>query len=449
MRTTPVPVQRYLDIVAGHPVFVAYNANVDALVTVDEQIETVLDPPAGLASPPLDSPDDLSSAIWETMVTGDGNEMRITDAFGEWLAEHFDPRERRLGGQAGIVADVLSVLGAEPVVYTYLFSPTQRSMFTDPATVQFPVVADGDLAYRPASEVTNADRTKTNWIFEFAAEQAFHGTRAVTDSRLIAAARPEAFDLAVGDLEDHATAIGRDVECALLSGYHSLKAEYADGTTFGDHIQSGAAFLRRLQSAGDLTVQVEYGVTHIDPLRDAIHEQILPQADAVGVDRRELGMLAADLGVEVEADDIVGVYETAQAVRERLGVACLKLHETEYFLAVTDDYLEPEAIRAGFAFASVVAATRASLDGLEAADELQAGVDTPLSVDGQEVVVNLAAALDVPISGPVLATQDVVIHPNRVVEDPDSTVGLGDTVSAASFALETGVAPDPSPRRSP
>jgi ADP-dependent phosphofructokinase/glucokinase len=441
MRTTPVPVERYLDVLAGHPMFVAYNANVDAMVTVDETVERVLEPPKGRASPPLDSPGDLSSGIWEAMVTGEGNEMRITDEFGEWLAEHLDPEECRLGGQAGIFADVLSVLGADPVLYTYLFSSTQRSMLTDPSSVRFPVVEDGHLTYRPASDVTNADRTKTNWIFEFADGREFHGTRAVTDSRFIAAARPEEFDLEVGHLDEHAAEVGADVECALLSGFHSLKEEYADGTTFADHIDSGASFLRRLRSNGDVTVQVEYAVTHIDPLREAIHEEILPHADALGIDTRELDMLASDLGVEVddETDDITGVHEQARAVRELLDLPCLKLHATDYFLAVTGDYLDPETVRAGFEFASVVAATRAARDGLRSPEDLETGTDVPLSVAGKEAVVDLAADLDEPISGPALATDDVVIYPNRVVEDPENTVGLGDTVSAASFALETGL----------
>jgi ADP-dependent phosphofructokinase/glucokinase len=446
--------------------FLAYNANVDAIVRVDEEVEAALPPPAPTATTPLSTPEDLSAALAAAVRAGEGDEMRLDDDFGAWLASHLDPDVERLGGQAGHATDLLSVLGADVVLYTYLLSDRQRSLFHRPGAVRFPVVrgavdggSDGDgdagdggtVSLVPATEAPLAGETKRNWIFEFADGATFHGATAPAESRFIAASRPEAFDLDAGALAAHAGAVGEAVDCALLSGYHSLKERYDDGRSYRDQIEVGASFLRDLRAGNDLRVQIEYGVTHMAGLREAILDSVFPHADAVGVDARELRLLASDLGLPAGTEvEVVDQYERCRAVLDRLPIACLKLHATDYFLAVTDgDYLPPGAVRRGFDFASVVAATKAARGAIGDPDDLRTGLDVDRSAEGRAAVRRLADALGAPEADataggvPSLATPGVVAHPNRVVADPVGTVGIGDLVSAASFALENAVAGEP------
>ncbi|MFB6130311.1 MAG: ADP-dependent glucokinase/phosphofructokinase [Salinigranum sp.] len=416
-----VALARHLAAIREAGVFCAYNANVDAIVDVDGDVEDALDPPHDRELDRIESPADLATAIVRTMERGEGDEIAAAESFEGWFGANLRADERRLGGQAGIMADFLSLAGATPILYTYLLSDAQRSTFRDPETVLFPVV-DGGLQFRPLSSAPTAAETKTNWIFEFDRGTRLFGTTATESTRLIAASRPEAFDLETGGLAAHARELGRRVDCAILSGYHSLKAEYADGTTDADHLESGRRFLSEL--GRETTVQVEYGVTHDEALREAIVERIAPLADVVSVDVRELGLLAADLGVGPPDDDVRAHRDALREVREALGVRAVKLHAREYFLAVTDGYLPPERVREGFRFAAVVAAAKATHGRLADPSQLDDGAAVEPSAAGAEA----AAA--------VAEDADVVAVPNRVVEDETGTVGIGDVVSCSSFALE-------------
>ncbi len=487
-QTDPAPdVRGALDALDGYPAFFAYNANVDAIAAVGETVERALDPPAEGPPPArLGTPRDLSTGLAASMESGHGDEIPVSDDLAAWLESALEPDERRLGGQAGIMSSVLSVLGAAPVFYTYLLSERQRATFARPEAIRVPVTTDGGLELRPLSEVTNADATKTNWIFEFSAGTRFHDTVAADSTRFIAASRPERFNL-VTEFDDEMDRLGDAVECAVLSGYHSLKREYADGTTHRDRLRHARDTLRRFRDGNDVRVQVEYGVTHYPDLRAAMREYVVPEADAVSIDTRELDMLLSDLDVDVgdpvptdgtrsrdrmagtaggetaagtdgaaggEVEDesadgatggdappaVVRRYRGLDALRERLGVDCVNFHATHYYLSVLGDgYLAPESVRRGLEFATVVAATKATNGRVGGPERLEAGATCPLSARGRDAVAALADHLGEETARAGLATPSVVAYPNRVVENPASTVGLGDAVSAVSFALANAV----------
>lgn len=415
----------------------AYTANVDAIVYVDDEVVETLGSPSGETTDRLDAPGELATAIADAMDAGEGATIPMTDEFATWLHENLEPDERRLGGQAGISADVTASIGADPILYTYLLSPEQRSTFTTPNAIRYPIVEDGEVEYRPISSVSNADQTKINWIFEFSSGESHFGVEAASDSRFIAAARPERFNLKTGPLDNNVDEVGRDVDGAILAGFHSLKNTYADGTKALDKIPAGRRFIERLRDGSDLPIQVEYAVSPDESVRAAIVEQILSKVDALGVDTPELHILADDLDVSGGPGDIIDMYERGKDVREAIGIDCLKIHATEYFLAIMDDYRPPTQVKAGFDFATMVAATKASLGTITSPGDLRIGAACDRSTDGITAVKRLAEHVEEPIVDDGIESPSLVVQPNRVVEDPVSTVGIGDAVSATSFLLET------------
>ncbi len=437
--------QAALDALDGYRVLCAYNANVDGIRRVDADLESFLGPPGDDPDGRLDSRSELAAAIAETMERGSGDERAMTDAFAADLEASLTADEQRLGGQAGIMADVLSSLDGTPVFYTYLLSERQRAQFTHPDNIRFPVVegdgeGGGELALRRLEDAPPAEKTKLNWIFEFDVGDTFFETTAADASRLIAASRPDEFDLHT-PVDSHAEALGERVDCAILSGFHSVNREYRDGETFETCLDNAASFARRV--GAHTRVQVELGVTHDPAIREQMREVIVPEADVVSLDSRELDQLRDDLDVSVseEGDGIVRRYETLEAVRERLDVGALSFHAKSYFLATFDDrYLPPAAVRDGFDVAAYVAAAKAE-DGLvTGADDLGAATRFERSPKGIDAVDRLADSLDLVSEDGVVASPGVVAVPNRVVETPASTVGIGDSVSVASFALANAVA---------
>ena len=439
-----------IELLDGLAVFVAYNANVDAIVRVDEELESSLDRPSdpGEGSPPspLASKEDLARAITHTMAAGRGDEVAMTDEFSATLEAGLEPDRQQMGGQAGIMTNLLTALGAAPITYTYMVSERQQSLFERPDAVRYPVVEDGSVSYVPIEEFVNTDRTKINWVFEFRVGDELFGVSATEDTRFIAASRPPEFDLTAGDLDETIDQVGAEVEGALLAGYHNLTPEHVEESYEETH-RHARDVIRRLRSAGDLDVHVEYAVTHDDDLRESMYECILPEANVIGADTHELNLLYDDGGFEVEgeepsdetafdASEILTHYRMLSALREDLGIDCIRLHAMEYHIAVMEEYHPPEAVERGLEFAAINAAAKASRGTITAPEDLQTGLEYDPSERGREAIALLGEHLDEPVDGGTLVTPTVVACPNRVVEEPAGTVGIGDIVSSSSFALD-------------
>ncbi|SFB76117.1 ADP-dependent phosphofructokinase/glucokinase [Halobiforma haloterrestris] len=438
------------------PVFVAYNANVDAIVRVDAELESFLerpsDPGSELPSSPLESTRELAAAIAHTMAAGRGDEIAMTDEFATTLESELEPDSQQMGGQAGIMTNLLTALNTAPITYTYLLSERQLSMFEHPEAVRYPAVEDGQVRYLPLPEAVDTDRTKINWVFEFRKGDEFFGATATADTRFIAASRPPEFDLTAGDLDEAIGQVGEDVDGALLAGYHNLTPDHVEDGYEETH-RHAREVLRRLRSGSDVDVHVEYAVTHDDDLRDSMYELILPEANVVGADTHELAMLHEDAGLDVvtdppseatpfEPDEILEHYRMLEAAREDLDVDCLQLHAMEYHLAVMGSYHSPEALRRGLEFAAVNAATKAARGEITSPDDLETGLEYEPSEVGREAIELLADHLGETAEDGVLETPTVAACPNRVVDDPAGTVGIGDIVSSSSFVLELAVASD-------
>lgn len=440
----------------GLPVFVAYNANVDAIVRVGADLESVLERPSepgeGRPPSPLDSKRDLATAIAHTMSAGRGDEIAMTDAFAATLEAELEPDSQQMGGQTGIMTNLAASLGASPVAYTYLLSERQLSMFDRPDDVTYPAVDDGVVEFVPLGEASNAERTKINWVFECRVGDELFDVRAPEHTRFIAASRPPEFDLVAGDLDVHIDQVGAAVDGALLAGYHNLTPDHVEEGYEEAH-RHAREVLRRLRSGSDgaLPVHIEYAVTHDDELRESIYDWILPEANVIGVDTHELALLHDDADLEVleptpteetpfDPDESITHYRMLDGIRAELGVDCLRLHAMEYHLSVMDSYLPSAAVERGLEFAAVNAATKAALGDITSPDDLETGLAYDPSAKGRAAIERLAEYLDEGVDDGVLCTPAVAATPNRVVENPAGTVGIGDIVSASSFLLELAVA---------
>lgn len=456
MRNSQQQLESDLNALRDLSVFIAYNANVDAIVRVGADLEAFLEPPPepGERTPPsrLSSKRDLATAITRTMATRGGDEIAMTDELAATLESKLEADVQQMGGQAGIMTNLLSALGAAPIMYTYLLSERQQSMFDHPDAVRYPTVEDGEVQFVPLPDVVNTERTKINWVFEFGVDDECFGVRAVEDSRFIAASRPPEFDLITGELDEVVDQIGAVVDGALLSGYHNLTPEnVAEG--YEETQRHARDVIRRLRAGGDVDVHVEYAVTHDAALRESIYEWILPEANVVGMDTNELQLLTEDAGLgdaedapseetPFEVSEILTHYQLLSALQAKLGVDCLRLHAMEYHLSVMDDYHPPEAVRRGLEFAAINAATKADRGQITSPEDLETGLSYGPSADGREAIALLADHVDASTEEGVLCTPTVVACPNRVVADPGGTVGIGDIVSSSSFALELALAND-------
>ena len=119
----------------------AFNTNVDVVVHLrQDRLEPLLassridlQEVEGLLNreiPSVSSANGFLAVLMRALREGKSVHIVLRDmAMLDWLEEVFPERAESMGGQAGIIANQMSALGAHSLVYTALLSPKQASMF--------------------------------------------------------------------------------------------------------------------------------------------------------------------------------------------------------------------------------------------------------------------------------------------------------------------------------
>ncbi len=363
----------------------------------------------------------------------------------DWLAAHFPARSSTLGGQAGIMANQLSKLEARSVLYSPIFSRAQAEVM-DPR-VLFPRVGEDRLEIQPCqSAAREGDPTRSPWIFEYAAGETFDfGFTQVTTpraNRLIVVSRIPGLGMNFReDFVPWLPELGRTVDTAFVAGYHLGGPEPGSPDVTRQYFAESAVALQKLRAHhADLPVHLEYV-----PMKEAARERemletILPHVDSFGINEAEIRHVLQLFGFSNEADSILEsetaatLFAGGLALLRRFELNRIHIHNLGYHvLLLRRPYPRSlEAVRDAALFGSCVNACRA-LYGREAArDEVIAAASLPVSRVGLEQLLLL---------GPdgVVEGEDYVgaVVPTQVVDQPRITVGMGDTISAASYAMET------------
>src|SRR5690625_2267442 len=138
----------------GSTTFAAFNVNVDALVRIEPdlvewisaQVEQHEEPLRNETLPrSVESVAELVAVLHAAMQTGKSHYGFLADDTAAWCRKHLRKSEFKLGGQAGIIANLMATLGADSRLYTTLLSKDQAEII-DPA-VRAPVVRGDELSW--------------------------------------------------------------------------------------------------------------------------------------------------------------------------------------------------------------------------------------------------------------------------------------------------------------
>jgi len=398
----------------------AYPVNVDAIYDfcAPEISELARGVRAG-AIEKIESPRDLISALLLCMKSGSGAEILIEDkSTAQRIGDLFSWRYR-LGGNAGIMANVLAGLGAAAILNAPALSPRLAGML-DPR-VRVPLSGSLQEPWRAAR-----GEDMIHYVFQFAASDSLvtdeERIRAPRSNRLIATYDPVNARLESSrDFDEFCLQEIRRVDGAIVSGFHLVP--------LGSYKAVLDRKIRQIRSWKEgnsrIFVHAEMGSFQ----RPEIMEHLLKHlyADSIGFNEDELGLI---LRVEPGWS---GIAKAAGQLKEELGFSRIAVHTQDFILSVTDGRIgaedEQRALSCGVEAAASVAASGfvgdgvvrdASPAGLRAKEEFCRQGGTPLG---------RGAYADV--NGTV-----TVLVPSAHVACPRFTVGLGDTATAAVFHAE-------------
>ncbi|ASJ09591.1 6-phosphofructokinase [Thermococcus siculi] len=435
-------------------IYTAYNTNVDAITYLKgETVQRLIDEfGADVVRKRMDEyprqinePLDFVARLVHALKTGKPMAVPlVNEELHTWFDSHFDYDVERMGGQAGIIANLLANLDFRRVtVYTPHLAKKQAMMFVPKRNLFYPVIEDGRLVLKhPHEAYREGDPIKVNRIFEFRAGTTFKlGNETITvpfSGRFIVSARFESIRIYTEpELKPFLPAIGQMSDGAILSGYQGIKLRYSDGKDANHYLREAKKDILLLKRERDVKVHLEFASIQNRELRKKVIYNLFPLVDSVGMDEAEIAHVLNALGYSKLADRIFTYNRIEDTVLggkiliDEMNLEILQIHTIYYIMYIThaDNPLNEEELRSSLELATTLAAARASLGEVSSQEDFKVGLNVPYNERGEYVKLRFEEAKR------RLRTREykVVIIPTRLVKNPVSTVGLGDTISAGAF----------------
>lgn len=450
--------------------FVAYNSNIDAIRHLTKEDlskliglfdEAEVQDRVAIYPREIAEPLDFVARLLISMREGKAAEVpAYTADTHEWLKKHLGFDYARMGGQAGIISNLLARLELKKVVaYIPWLSEEQAEYFAATGNLLHPKVENGKVFLKPPGEAFKPGTgSKVNWIFEYSKDMkvtcAGSTFTVPRDNRLIISSRPKwlRLDMDKQIYEQLDTLL--PVDGAMLSGYQMIKEKYEDGSTYKDYVENSVKVIEKLKSLNpELRIHVELTSIQNRVIRKAILTEIVARhVHSMGLDTVEVANALNVLGYEELSysvikkgeNGIMSLYQGAVQLMKDLNLERVHVHSLGFYICILakGHPLTLKEHRDALLFASVLAASQA-LDGkIENLTEAEAGLEVPVSAKGLEDIENfqlyctgrkLCSSDEFEygyIYGP---DHDAVLIPSKVVEKPKATVGIGDTISAGAF----------------
>ncbi len=423
-------------------VICAYAVNLDAVCNVrSSQLQPLL--PPNPSSEPIElkgslaKMEDLFSSLLYCMREGSGAEMLIdSPALASRIEQAFAWR-MRLGGNAGIMANVLADLGARPVLNAPELGPRLAALLHP--GVRLPLSGSLVGPEEAASSKKEASQEPVHFVFQFKGGEAiWYGVNRFIvpqDNRFFASYDPANVCLQSSrDFDNYCLEHISLFSGAMISGFHLLPRQ-----NYREVLPRKIAQLRSWKKRNpDLFIHLELGSFQSPEIMSHLLHLISEvPIDSLGMNEDELIDSARLFGGSPMArpprtwQEIIPVAENLQ---DKTGVFRVAVHTRDYILSIMKE------------------------GRISAQDEiaaLQSGVDAAASLAGCGSIraappeeyneKGLAAARELRRLGATGQGSGSILHcgsrivslvPSRQVSQPLITVGLGDTATASIFFKE-------------
>jgi ADP-dependent phosphofructokinase/glucokinase len=363
------------------------------------------------------------------------------------MQDHLGHDRLQMGGQGGIIANVMAVSGVKNVyVHCASHPSSQAALFLDRPNL-LAVDAEGRLS-RAATVNRATDLPLIHWILEFDkdAELKIGGLtlKCPKSNRFIATYDPLNFILHIDPGFDSAMEDSNlPLEFVLLSGYQMLN----ESTLSRVDDSAEKVALWRTRHAG-CRVHFEFASTQDMKVRQALATRLAPKMDSVGFNEQEEIQILEALGEtalarECASLDSVSLFKGLLKIHSRFGIGRVQLHMFGLYMTLADPKLDTpsESLRDGMVLAATLAAAKAGSGSLESEDNLLWAHGRAVADHSLKELRALSDHLkkeygkegfeqDGIFEGPGFR---LVAVPTILIDKPVTLVGMGDTISSLSL----------------
>jgi ADP-dependent phosphofructokinase/glucokinase len=441
----------------------AFNANIDAVIKISgAKIKSIIEQNTLNESQLLkDGPtsiktnEDAIRGLIKCFKSGIAEEWLITneDVF-HWLNKSIGYDTLQMGGQGGIVANVMAVCGVQSVYVHTASSPNEQSkLFLDLPNLKN-VNENGHIS--KAYDVSrNSDLPLIHWIIEFnKGDTLVIGNTSITcpkANRFIATYDPLNFKLHIDKafnekMRDPQTKF----EYIILSGYQMLQKKLEGGEAGISRIDESLKIVEGWRKNNpNHILHFEIASTQDAFIRKYLIDNLAPHVDSLGFNEREL----------IDILEVIGENELAELCNKDTHssnlfngmlkvfdyVKCdrMQLHMFGLYITIQKKGFKVSPIqnRKGMQLAANIAATKAGTGSINSKDILLWSADKKVSDAGLDELKNLSETIakkfgaNTILEDGIFANNDleIIAVPTIIIDKPITLVGMGDTISSISL----------------
>ena len=440
-------------VIPGMKIICAYPVNLDAVYDFgEERVSRFIQSadPSGIKSElkgSIRSREDLISSLLYCIQQGSGAEILVES---QQLAEEIEasfPWSFRLGGNAGIMANLLAELGARPILNAPALEPRLAALLHPGVGIP---VSGRLIEPSLAAERPDLSSEVLHFVFQFKESDRIPSPQgpisAAKDNRFIATYDPVNTRMVSNqDFDAYCQDHIQEIDGAILSGFHlAPRDRYRE--IFPPRIEQ----IRSWKEANpNIYIHVEMGSFQSQKI--ARHFlRLLEKADSLGLNEDELETATAEysaIGSSPVSSTVLSTarpkmsqwqerVQKAAGLREHLGIFRVSVHTRDYILSIMEEGKitakeELLSLQKGADAAAALAAT-GSAKGMPPNEVNPRGLEAK-----REFCRQGAEAAGVG-RGAFHKRDGLVVSlmPSLLAREPRITVGLGDTATAATFYKE-------------
>lgn len=379
----------------------------------------------------------FSKGIAEEWVTED------IDVYS-WMEQNLGYDKLQMGGQGGIIANALGLLGINKVmVHTNSHPQIQAEQFLDIDNI---LSFDDNGNIKKASSISRqTDIPLIHWIVEFDKGDSFsvYGKTFTCpkSNRFIATYDPLNMKLVMN--KDFVSYVNNNnVDYMLLSGFHPL-LENNNGVQL---INNAVDVINKWKASNpNMIIHLEVASTQDIVIRKAIIDKIAPLAHSIGLNEREtIDLLEItnqeELAKQTEANtNSCNLFNAILFLKKLLKPQRIQLHMFGLYLTIQDKdfrYSAEDNLK-GMMTASVVSSSKAFNGEIAKYEDVTKTLGLLVSDQGLNELSNLAEMIKKPelIETGVCEYEGFMVSaiPTILIDKPKTLVGMGDTISSVSL----------------
>ena len=417
----------------------------------------------------IEEPVDYIAGLLGCLKQGKASEWIIQNkTIYQFLLTHLSINANyRMGGQSGIMANILSNIGIRNIfVNAVSLSQEQKKLFSKNVNIKIPCLDETKklIFLHPKDVDSQNDKLYLHIISEFKQNDKFTFGENIKwicprNNRFIATYDPPNSKLELLEaIKSNIEQIANLSDGFIISGFHMIDIDNIGYTETERRIENLIKLLERAKKSNpDLLIQLEFCSTKKQDILFLLLKWMKKKTvwDSISCNERELAEILIALGDKKLADKIKNEANQNQILKgcfkiiESLNLKRIHLHQYgSYIIIVKKNYpIKPSQIKKSLLFASIITSYKALVGKIDDLQIIENNLKKLLEhFEISNEFRNIAQLMRNEYEGKFTFFSEsgikeinefnIIVIPTIIINNPLLTVGLGDTISSVTFAAE-------------